>query len=150
MNKLYKLYLLIGCASLLSGCVTNEPYAFAEGEKAASIKFLGMGRISFCRTNQFYSFTPVENSDLVRVPVGERVSVGSFMHFSGYNVSYSCYPFLSFLPEEGKTYVIDNSIRGSKCFIEVVREDKSKATGVSLETSVGPRDCFLKEAESTK
>ena len=133
---------LVFVIATFGGCATNEPYVFSQGEKTASVKFLGMGRPSFCRSGKFYSFTPVENSSAVRIPVGERISVGTYMYFSGYNVSHSCYPFLSFMPKEGVTYVIDSNVRGNKCFVELVREDESKATGVGIEPSVGPRDCY--------
>lgn len=134
-------FLLAAVAFALTGCAFNPPYQFAADEKKASLKLYGMGTTSMCRAGKFYNLAPAENNT-VSIPVGERVSLGTYMYFDSYPVTYSCHPFLSFLPKAGESYVLDNMVRNGKCFVELAREDKTKATGVVLETSVGPRDCY--------
>lgn len=128
----------------ISGCTTLSPYVPANDEKTASLRLLSTRSVAMCRAGTLYSVSAPDGGNVVRIPVGERISVGTYMSYEGYNVSYSCYPFLSFLPKEGETYVVHNFIRGNQCFIELVREDKTKPTGVVFEPSVGRRDCFKK------
>lgn len=128
---------------ILGGCAT--PYPFTKEEKTASIKLMNMGKAEFCKSGNFYIMPAVEGTNSALVPTGERISIGTFMSFQGYNVIHHCYPFLSFLPKAGDKYVLHNYIRDNRCFVELVREDSTKATGVSLEPSVGPRDCFAKK-----
>ncbi len=141
-NSFHKSVLLIAIL-ILGGCAT-APYAFKPDEKTASIKLMNMGQAKFCRGGNFYGMPAVEGTNSALVPVSERISVGTYMQFQGYNVIHHCYPFLSFLPKAGEKYVLHNYIRDNKCFLELVREDGASATGVSLEPSVGPRDCFKK------
>jgi len=133
-------------ASLLTltliGCV-NPPYNFSPNEKSASIKLLFGNTLSMCRDNKLYRLTPTDDSKTVRVPTGKRVSVGTSMSYSGYNVTYSCTPFLSFLPEENTKYITDSNIINNNCHIDLVKENPTTRTGVSLEPSVSKRDCFV-------
>ena len=135
------------CLLTLGGCVVYPPYPFAKAEKTASLKLMNMGKPSMCKGGSFYSVAADANG-YVPVPAGERISLGTFMYFDGYMVSYSCSPYISFIPKEGEKYVMHDYIQGSKCFVEVVREDGGKATSVSFEPSLGPRDCFAKKAGS--
>lgn len=128
---------------ILVGCAT--PYPFATDEKRASVKLLNMSSVTMCRGRELYRLTAAEGKSEVHVPVGERISVGTSMSYSGYNVTYSCNPFLSFLPKEGMTYILHNGLIGDKCFVELVQEDKKVETGVSFESSVGVRDCYAKQ-----
>ena len=97
-----------------------------------------------CKDGSFYSLRAPEGTDAIPIPAGARITLGTYMSYSGYNVSYTCYPFLSFRAEAGRTYLIDNYVREKKCYVELVREDLSKESGVALESSVGPRDCYAK------
>lgn len=137
--------LLMFALSMSVGCAISPPYPFAKDEKTASMKFLNMSGAKMCRGGEFYQLAPPEGKSEALVPVGARISVGTYMSYSGYNVTYTCYPFLSFEPKEGVTYILHNGLRGDKCFVELVREDKKAETGVSFEPSIGPRDCFAKK-----
>jgi hypothetical protein len=140
-NTFQRSFLLITFL-ILGGCAT--PYPFAKDEKTASVKLMHMGDAKFCKAGNFYSMQPVEGTNAALVPAGERIDIGTYMSFHGYNVTHSCYPILSFSPIAGKSYVLHSYIRDTKCFAELVREDGASVTGISLEPSVGPRGCYKK------
>lgn len=144
-KKFIRGLLLTFAISMSVGCAISPPYPFAKDEKTASVKFLNMSGAKMCRGGEFYDLTPAEGKSVALVPVGERVSVGTYMSYGGYNVTYSCYPFLSFIPKEGETYILHNGLRSDRCFVELVREDGKVETGVSFEPSIGPRDCYAKK-----
>lgn len=137
--------LLIGVTLLLAGCVINPPYTFTPAEKTASLTLLNMSKATMCKDSEFYSIARPEGKTDAPIPTGERISLGTFMQYSGYNVTYTCYPFLSFIPKEGEKYILHNFVRNEKCYVELVREDNSTVTGVKYEQSLGPRNCFKKK-----
>lgn len=141
-NKQAQKWVLAIVVPAISGCAINPPYVPAKEEKTAVVRLLGMSTLTMCKGGTFYDVSAQEAGGVAPVPAGERISVGSYMSYGGYNVTYSCYPFLSFVPKQGETYVVHSFLRGDRCFIELVREDKTKATGVTFEPSIGPRDCY--------
>ena len=128
---------LFGCGSPI--------YKFAPDEESASIKLLYGDQITMCRDDQLYSLKASDNSNIVKVPIGKRVSVGTYMSYSGYNVTYRCMPFLSFLPEENAKYISDSNVINNKCYIDLVKESPNSNTGVSFENSLSKRDCYVKD-----
>jgi hypothetical protein len=141
MMNVSRKFLLILSLVLLAGCATNPPYRFSNDEKKALLK--SKSDVSMCKDGKFYSLTTPKGADAIPIPAGGRITLGTPMHYSGYNVSYNCYPFLSFQAQEGGTYLIDSYVREKKCYIELVREDLSKESGVAFEPSIGSRDCFV-------
>ena len=142
MSNLSRKFLLVLGLVLVTGCASNPPYPFTKEEKKAYLK--GVNNVAMCKDGSFYTVTTPEGAKAAPIPAGGRVSLGTYMSYSGYNVTYSCYPFLSFNPHESETYLINTFVRENKCYIELVREDQTKETGVAFEPSLGPRDCFVK------
>ena len=134
---------IVACAAaglVLSACGT--PYQPAPGEVLAPDKLVGIGSPRMCKDGKIYTLNTEARSETVKVPVGQRIAIGSHMYFDGGYMTYTCNAFLSFVPEAGKSYVSNSGLREQqRCFIELVREDPVKETGVVLEPSVGPAYC---------
>ncbi|MEO8152312.1 MAG: hypothetical protein ABI605_04515 [Rhizobacter sp.] len=127
--------------SLASGCGVM-PYQSAPNEVLAPVRFLGMGSPVMCKEGKVYSLSAVGHTNVVNVPVGQRIAFGASLRSDGYNVTYSCTAWLGFLPEANRSYVANSGLAASgRCFTELVREDASKETGVTVEPSVRPMAC---------
>ncbi|GAB4556086.1 MAG: hypothetical protein Tsb007_13910 [Rhizobacter sp.] len=137
-----KQWLGVGVAvALLSGCGAM-PYQPAPNEVMAPVRFLGLGRPLMCKDGKVYSLNAVDNSNVVKVPVGQRISFGASIRSEGYNVVYTCGAWLGFVPEAGRSYIANSGLAGGgRCFTELVREDAAKDTGVSVEPSIRPSAC---------
>lgn len=139
-----KIRQLLGAGAVLSlvvGCGVM-PYQPAPNEVLVPIKYVGSGQPLMCKEGKTYSLTPVGNTNVVQVPVGGRVGLGASLRSDGYNVIHTCHPWLGFVPEANRSYVANAGLFSTgRCFVELVREDTSKDTGVSVEPSVGPPGC---------
>lgn len=125
--------------ALLVGCAT--PYVPSAGETMVPVKVLGMGEPLMCKAGQVYGLSP-DKSGVALVPVGDRISVGSYMYFDGYMVSHSCRVWVSFIPKAGGSYVTNSGLGGTqRCFAELVVEDSTKETGVAFEPTAGRGAC---------
>jgi hypothetical protein len=127
--------------ALLTGCGAM-PYQPAANETMVPIKLMGIGEPRMCKDGKVYSLSKDSKTGVAKVPVGQRISVGSYMYFDNYSVVYSCTAWLSFVPEADRAYVSNAGIGDQRCFIEVVREDTAKETGVVREPSVASSNCF--------
>jgi len=132
---------LPAAALLLGACSTLPTYEPKAAD--ATISFVGMGRPSFCsRAGQFdLDVIEADGYRTAKVPTGSRITIWNFMSFDGYNVVSSCSPTLAFTPVSGKSYILNAGLADGKCFIELVREDKSRPTGVALEPSLAQPGC---------
>jgi hypothetical protein len=143
MNRIERsagLALCMVAATLVTACGV-VPYQPTPQDVLVPVKLVGMGSPRMCRDGKFYSLTTDAAGDTVRVPAGQRITFGTYMYFDGYNVSYSCLPQLSFVPEAGRSYVSNSGLRDQRCFVELVREDVSRDTGVAPELSLGAPYC---------
>ena len=127
---------MFGMAAVLAACGA-VPYQPGPNEVLAPVKLVGLGSPRMCMDGKLYSLS-ADKSETVKVPVGQRITLGSYMYFDGYNVSFSCMPQLSFMPQAGLSYVSNAGLRDQRCFVELVREDASRETGVAPEPSLGP------------
>lgn len=125
-----------GLASMLAACGV-VPYQPAPNEVLAPVKLVGIGSPRMCLDGKMYSLS-VDNHQTVKVPVGQRITLGSYMYFDGYSVSFSCMPRLSFTPAAGSSYVSNAGLVDQRCFMELVREDNTRDTGVVPEMTIGP------------
>ncbi len=128
-------------ALVLSACGTLPVYQPAAGDP--TITFVGMGRPGFCSSaGRFQLDVIVANGfSTAKVPANQRISIWSGMSFQGYNVITSCAPKLAFTPRSGSAYIVNAGLDSGQCFIELVREDKSRPAGVALEMSTGRPGC---------
>jgi len=144
MNGRTRASYVVALGLAASACAVQRPYVFAPGEVSATVRVIDGGDISVCKDGTMYSVTPPPKSQLVSIPASERIAVGRLLVYQAGNMSYSCYPMLSFTPRPSGAYALDAVVVGGRCVVELVREDPLSATGVSLELSVGPRDCFAR------
>jgi hypothetical protein len=134
--------LLVVFVSMLAACAVTPPYTPTPNDKLATVQLAASSEATMCRNGELYKISAPAGTSEARIPSGERISLGTFMQYSGYNVTYSCYPFLSFVPKEGGKYVLHNFVQGDKCIVELVGLDDTRSTGVIFEPSIRPRDCF--------
>jgi hypothetical protein len=129
----------LGAAVMLgwvTGCAVI-PYQPAANEVMVPVKYLGAGSPRMCKDGKMYSLPSANYSDTYQVPAGQLISLGATLQSSGYNVNYYCSPWLAFKPEANRSYVANAGLSSQgRCFIEVVREDNTRDTGVALEPSV--------------
>ena len=140
MQKTISHLLTAAAALVLTGCAVPV-YVPAANEVLAPVKMYGLGAPIICVNGKSYSPPASKMADAIAVPTGSRVSLVKKMVFDGGNVTSICQAQLSFMPKAGNVYVSNAGLIDRQCFIELVREDPSKETGVSIEPSVGPSLC---------
>ena len=127
---------------LLQGCLAT--YVPAPNEKLVTVHAVGFGSPQMCKNGTLYSPVVVKEHEtlVMRVPAGERLTIGAYLMSDGYQVIHYCKPYLSFVPVEGKTYYMNSAMNSDgRCFIELARADESSLTGILPEWSVGPASC---------
>jgi len=131
----------LAIALVLAGCSTMPTYEPQAAD--VSVQLVGMGQPGICVGGNNYRLDVAENEGIrtVRVPTGNRVMLWSTMAFQGYNVISRCEPALAFVPSAGNTYVANAGLADGKCFIELVREDKQRETGVAPEPTLQRPKC---------
>lgn len=144
MSKPILWALAIGAAA--SACAGRHPYVLAAEEKTATLRVIDGHKFDLCKDGTYYDVEPAPGTQLAVIPAGARITVGRYLYFQGAQRHYTCWPQLSFIPRPGAQYAMDATVVGEKCSIEVVREDPLSPTGVSLEKTVGPNDCFRPSA----
>lgn len=111
----------------------------------ATVIFFGHGTPSSCSPTAGSSLQ-VENSDgyrMASVAAGQRITLQYLMrvnHSSGFRYS-NCTAGLAFTPVSGAVYYLNSRVVKAQCSIEIVREDKSRETGLIVERSAGPPEC---------
>jgi hypothetical protein len=128
----------------LQGCVAT--YAPAVNEPLATVRIVGFGRPQLCKDGQFYWAPEAKGiPNAVSVPAGARLMLGAHLVSGGYQVTHYCRPFLSFVPEAGKTYFMNSALDGEgRCVVEVVRDEPASLNGLAVERSVAPAVCYAK------
>jgi hypothetical protein len=134
------LFAFVAIVLLLSACA-NPPYKFTKDQPYALIKPVEGQTWSMCSAGKFYSLNPSQKSKMLKVPAGKKIVLMNYAYFSGYQVSYSCYPAIGFTPQENKTYVGDLMIGMTGCNIGLAEEDKSTETGLSPVRTLGTASC---------
>jgi hypothetical protein len=136
--------LAAACMLAMVGCGTPLPvYTPAPAEKTVTAKLLGSGSPYMCTQGKKYSLDVKESGGFrtVQLPLDNRVTLWRYMSFQGYQVISSCTPMLSLVPKSGTDLIISAGLADGRCFIEAVREDNARATGVALDPTVGPPSC---------
>ena len=133
---------IIAFIFLLNGCTTLPHYQLKPEESYTKIKSIGLGWLSICVDG--IAFIPAKSNQPKEylIPTNKRVSVKKHMVFSGYNITHSCSPSLSLIPQKDKTYIAEsNIIDKNYCHIDLVQADDTKDVGVSFESSVEAGEC---------
>lgn len=136
-----KLFTVIVALLLLESCA-NPTYKFTNNERTAKLKVLYENTVTICKQGAVYDLHKSPKQDYYAIPAEKRFDITSTSTSSGYQVMYYCMPKISFLPKEGKTYILDLSVIGEKCVLDLVQEDKTTKTGVSPDLTIGAPVCF--------
>lgn len=126
---------------LLAACAIRQ-YQPGSGENAARVRLMGMGELSMCRAHLKYRLPVHEDGQGKRwtyLPVGERIELTSYSSVAdGAGTAY-CTASASVIPSEGITLIVNSTTPAfNSCGLEVVREDESSETGLSVEPSLQP------------
>lgn len=135
--------LALASALLLAACNALPIYQPEPREPVTTIKLIGMGSMSLCKGGHHYQLKSevIDGFTTIRVGTKERISLTTFMQFQGYNVISSCHPSLSLIPEPGIGLVANSGLSNGSCFMEIVREDASRPSGVALEPTLKAPQC---------
>lgn len=127
---------------LLAAC--NALPRYEPGLEDVSVQLVGLGTPSMCTKGVSYSLPVLETDGLrtTKVPTGQPVVFWSSMVFDGYQVNSRCAPAVPFTPAAGQRYLVNAGLADGKCFIEVVREDLARDTGVAPEPTIGRGSCL--------
>lgn len=128
-------------AILLQACA-NPIYKNVANEKTAHLKVLYNTTVSICTQGAVFDLRKNPKQDFYVIPANKRFDLTSTASYSGYQITYYCSPKISFKPEEGKTYLLDLSVTGDRCILDLAQEDKASKTGLAPDLTVGPPVCF--------
>lgn len=138
MNDVLKIAAM-GAALFSIGCASLPPYQ-APSKTDPGSAILDLSRIpsgSICTNGVLYAFNNSREKELA-VPTGGRVGISSYVMMADYQVTYSCYPGLSFKPEAGKQYLLNVEIEDQKCRLEIYQKGAQSRTGLALVPGVLP------------
>jgi hypothetical protein len=136
--------LLAGAAAtLLSACQTFPRY-IPPTQDVAYVDVSRSQVTAVCTGGRGYTVAATPGKKLA-VPVNAGpVTLYAFLYIQDYNVSYSCYPGLSFQPEAGAEYLFNMEIDAQACFPEIYRKAEGNRTGLAIEPSAGkPGTCAM-------
>ncbi|MDP3859910.1 MAG: hypothetical protein Q8Q73_19285 [Stagnimonas sp.] len=138
MSPMTRAALLILSALALNACGMT-PYVIPEGAPTARINLNAAGqRAWICAADgEGHTLTP-DAEGYASIAAGERVVVGSSFYSQGYNVSYSCYPRVNFVPEAGGSYYQNFEIEAERCGVFIYREGADNPAGLAIEPSLRP------------
>jgi len=127
----------------LSACSTLPTYRAPSGQPLATVKVMGLGESRVCVDGKWHApdLSDLDGVRAFNVAANQRITMGTFMSYQGYNVISTCRPAISVIPRASTTLILNSGLDGNRCFIEAVRENNDVDTGVSLETSLGAPQC---------
>jgi len=145
MTLFHHIARLSALAGLLSmaACHSLPTYQPAPNEAVTTAKFIGMGQPYMCRGGIRYKLDVLMRDGFrtALLPTEQRISVWSAMSYVGYNIVSTCAPSIGFVPRAGTGVIVNSGLASGQCFIEVVRDDPSQATGVATEPTAGAPAC---------
>lgn len=141
MIRVSKLIAAAMWLTLLQGCLTT--YVPAPSESMVTVRAVGFGSPQMCKDGKYYWPPAVKDAPgNIRIPAGERITVGAHLTSEGYQVTHYCRPFLSFVPKDGQSYVLNSGMNGDgRCFTELVREEAKNSMALAVEPSVDRANC---------
>jgi hypothetical protein len=119
--------------AILTSCAT--PYKPMQGESHAKINLNDLNNPWMCLYGKTYSLDSDKNG-YATIPANTRVTIGNNHVIAGYNVTYSCYPAISFVPKVNNKYYANFELRNERCMVEVYREGAPNRIGLKVEPSI--------------
>ncbi len=138
MNLLIKVAVLASFLQL-TACVSLPQYK-APSTNDPGIAILDLSRIpsgSICSAGVLYSFNNSREKELAVTTTG-RIGISSYVQMADYQVTYSCYPGVSFKPEAGKRYLLNLEIEDQRCRLEIYEKGAKNRTSLALVPDLGP------------
>lgn len=132
---------LLSFLLLALSCSTLTPYKFTKNEKSAYVNNLGGDHVRMCDSGKLYSLQKDKESGKYKIPANKRINLGVGVYQKIANTIYSCMPYLSLIPEEGKTYITDLYIINKSCHVNLVKENIEAENGIELESTVSKGKC---------
>lgn len=130
--------IVVLAAASASGCANLPPYREpAPSEATATVDVSRINPGAICVAGKLYGLAARPGGQVV-VPTDTRVALHSFLYIADYQVSYSCYPGVSFQPVPGERYLMNLEYDSKACHLEVYRKDDAAPVGLDLVPSVGP------------
>lgn len=137
MNKPYY-PLLASFLALLPAC--ESIYPIADGQAKARMKTSYYP--SICEQGEYYKLPAAKDKQAFEIPANSRVTFAVILSQTDLGgMTTSCFPHISFIPKSGATYFMEAFIKGNLCYLDLVREDKTKEAGVVVEPSIGGDHC---------
>lgn len=139
MKNYQRMVMPVLLASVLTGCVVLPSYKPAAGTSMVDVKLspnIRNDTMTLCVDGSCYRAHPSEGH--LKVPAGERVALFRNFVAGGYQVTYSCYPGVSFQTLANLTYYADFEIRANRCGFWVFRIDQSSRVGIAFEPTERP------------
>jgi hypothetical protein len=100
---------------------------------------------SICEKGEYYKLPIAQDKQAFEMPANSRVTLGVILSHSDLTgMTASCFPHISFIPKSGATYLMEAFIKGNLCYLDLVREDKTKEAGVIVEPSIGGDYCHVR------
>lgn len=139
MKNHQRMVMLALLACVLAGCAGLPPYKPAAGAALVDVKLSPNMRndtMTLCVSGSCYRAYPSEGH--LKIPAGERVALFRNYVAGGYQVTYSCYPGVSFQTRANLAYYADFEIRADRCGFWVFRLDPSSRIGIAFEPTERP------------
>ena len=131
----------VSCLLMSAGCQTA--YIPPAGEKMVTARLDGASEgMQMCTANGRYNLNIKEEKGVftIQIPVGQRVTLINSMFGGSYPYRWACYAKLSLTAEEGKDIMLISGSNVKGCYIQAMRLNRARATGVPDPTA-GPPSC---------
>ena len=119
---------------LISGCAILPPYV-APADNVVNLNVNDLPDPWICVNKKMFALK-ADSQGNAKVPTGSRIVVGSRHSWQGYNVTYSCNPSVSFIPQTGISYFANWEIIDEGCRVEIYKITDDNRVGLDFERSI--------------
>ena len=139
MRRLIAIAAAGGVVVAAGGCSSLPAWQAPADAKTVQVTLPERGHVSACIADKPYRLEPDAKGN-VSLPVDERVTLWTFLAWSGSFVNFSCYPATSFVPRAGQGYtmVLEVEPENQSCTFRPYRQTTANRTGLDFEPSIGP------------
>lgn len=131
---------LLSSAVWLMSCAFIPTYKLSENQNYSRVNLKELSNAWVCVNKKKYGLKK-EDDGYAKVPSDVRLTIGSIHSWSGYNITYSCEPSVSFVPVGGQKYYINWAIREERCYVEVYREGAQNRVGLDIVDTISGYRC---------
>lgn len=142
MNRMYRIVVTGVLAAGVNSCAGLPAYVPDSGAELSAVRLspnMASDSLGMCTERGAYTLVPKDG--VVYVPDNTRVRIWRAYVTSGYHVTYSCAPGISFTPRPGVAYYADFEVRAEHCSLLVYRRAPASRAGVALDPTIGRDMC---------